>query len=214
MTIRLLGASAGALAGGAAMRSVAHRSGVTDAEVATPLPGDDLVPDATDVIDRATSLPGVPADVWPWIVQLGKGRGGWYFPRWLERVTPASRRGLRRLEPRLTQPQIGDDHADWGPGTPVLRVVEIDPPRALVHLSLRDKADGHRWPDGRADRPGVLAMSWALVLTEAGPGQTRLHLRLRLRLRVKSSQLATLGGVFDWATVELLFAGLRERVGG
>lgn len=193
------------------MDRLAHRSGVTDREVAAALPGDGLLPDATDVIDRAVTLPAPPEQVWPWLVQLGKGRGGWYFPRWVERAVPPSRRGLRRIEPSLQGVAVGDDHADWGPGAPVLRVAEIDPARALVFLSLRDKAAGHRWPaDGRAERPGVFAMSWALVLTPSGERGTRLH--LRLRLRAHSSLLTAVGGLFDWATVVLLFAGLRERL--
>ena len=103
------------------MLALLTRSGVSDAEVALPLPGDDLVPDATDVIDRAVTLPAPPAAVWPWLVQLGKGRAGWYFPRRLERVLP--KRGLRRIEPSLQQVAVGDDIPDWGPGEPVFRAV-------------------------------------------------------------------------------------------
>ena len=57
----------------------------TRAEAAARLPGDDLV-DANVVMDRATTLPGTAEDVWPWLVQLGKGRAGWYLPRRAERL--------------------------------------------------------------------------------------------------------------------------------
>lgn len=186
--------------------SFVSRSGVSDAEVALPLPGDDLVPDATDVIDRATTLLAPPENVWPWLVQLGKGRAGWYFPRRVEMVLP--RKGLRHLAPALQQLDVGDEIADWGPGDPVFRAVVVDAPHALVWHSLRDLDNGHRWPVEES-KPRVLALSWALVLRPDG-ADTRLQ--LRLRMRVKHTALAKLGGVFDWLTIVALFAGLRERV--
>jgi hypothetical protein len=182
------------------------RSGVTDAEIELALPGDDLVPDATDVIDRATTLPASPEQVWPWLLQLGKGRAGWYFPHNFERVLP--RRALRRIDPSLQHVAVGDDIADWGPGDPVFRAVVVDAPRALVWHSLRDRDDQHRWPRDPA-APRVLALSWALVLRPEADG-TRLH--IRLRLRVQHPLLARIGGLFDWLTIALLFRGLRERV--
>ncbi len=187
--------------------------GATAAELAATLPGDDLVPDATAVFDRAATLPAAPVDVWPWLLQLGLRRAGWYFPRRLERLTPPARRGLRHLDPALQHVEIGDEHPDWGPGEPVLRVVDLVPERAIVYLSLRDKSNGHRWPrDGRADRPGVLALSWVLVLSAEGADATRLHLRLRARIKARRVPLTPLFELFDAVTVALLFAGLRERV--
>ena len=50
-------------------------------DVALALPGDDLVPRADVVMDRAFDLPAPPEVVWPWFVQLGKKRAGWYLPR-------------------------------------------------------------------------------------------------------------------------------------
>jgi hypothetical protein len=192
-------------------RDLAHRSGATDAELALALPGDDLVPDARDVVDRCATLPAPPEIVWPWLVQLGKGRAGWYFPGSVERFLP--RKGLRRIDPQLQHLVVGDEHADWGPGTPVLRVQSIEKHRAIVYLSLRDKRNGERWPaDGRQDSDDVLAFSWALVLRAAGSGETRIHLRLRMKLRPTRLPFATIGGLFDWVTVALLFRGLDERL--
>ena len=189
------------------------RSGASDVEVAAQLPGDDLLPDATDVVDRCVTLDALPDQVWPWLVQLGKGRGGWYLPQRLEVLLPRRRRGLRCIDASLQGLVAGDEVPDWGPGRPVFRTITVDPTRALVYLSLRDKANGHRWPtDDRRDRRGVLAFSWALVLTDAAPGQSRLHLRLRMRLAPSRVPTAVIGGLFDWLTVRLLFRGLRERL--
>jgi hypothetical protein len=179
-----------------------RRSGVTDAEVGTALPGDDVVPDARVVIDRATTLNAAPERVWPWIVQLGKRRAGWYFPAWIEAVIPRDRRGLRHIEPRWQRLAVGDVIPDWGGPGATFEIVTLDAPRALVHRSTR----------GRPDRDPI-RLSWALVLTPVGAG-TRLHLRLRISAlgRRAPKLVTTVAGLIDEATVAPLFAGLAERL--
>jgi hypothetical protein len=186
-----------------------HSTTATGDEVRLRLPGDDLVPDAIEQMDRATTLPAPVETVWPWILQLGKDRAGWYLPRSVEALVPRSRRALRRIDPQWQDVAVGDDEPDWGPGDPVLRAVVVDAPNALAWHSLRDRRDGHRWPTGDPDGPDVLAISWTLAL-RADAGNTRLH--HRLRIRAKHQTLVKIGGVFDWLTIVGMFAGLRERV--
>ncbi|MDQ2751087.1 MAG: hypothetical protein M3Y44_16385 [Actinomycetota bacterium] len=177
------------------------------------LPGDDLVPDASWVIDRSLAFDAGPAQLWPWLVQLGKDRAGWYLPRGIERLLPARRRGARAILPQFQHVSVGDDSPDWGPGQPVFRLAVFEPPRTLVYLSLRDRGNNHRWPvDGRRG-PGVLALSWALVLESRGPGST-LHIRLRVARagRRWGRQIEVVGGLFDWLTIAGLHRGLRERL--
>ncbi len=196
-----------------AVRDLPRRSGATDADTSLALPGDDLVPRAGEVVDRCTTLAAPPERVWPWIAQLGKGRAGWYFPSTVERLLPQHGRGLRAIDPALQVLAVGDEHDDWGPGRPTMRVHSVDAPRSIVYLSLRDKRRDERWPtDDRQDRDDVLAFSWALVLRDAGGDSTRVHLRLRMKLRPTRLPVGTIGGLFDWITVALLFRGLRERV--
>ena len=209
-----------AAAGGllvAAARVVRH-SGVTGQELSSELPGDELVPGAQVVIDRATTLPAPPQRVWPWLVQLGKDRAGWYLPAWLELAIPVRRRGLRHIDAGLQSLVPGQEVPDWGPGDPVFRAVVVDPPRALVYLSARDRDNNHRWPaSGPPYPPSALVLSWAMVLSEAtvdGAAGTRLHLRLRAnRIGNHAPALAaSLAGLMDEATVRPMFAGLSERV--
>jgi hypothetical protein len=168
---------------------------VTAAERAATLPGDELVPSADVVMDRAFSLPAPPAEVWPWLVQLGKRRAGWYLPRRLERLVPPSRRGLRRLEPAYLSLAVGDTIPDWGGRDATFTVAELVPDHHLVHASTR----------------GHVQVSWCLLLTPEGGG-TRMHLRLRLG-GVRRRWLAEYaGGAVDRLTVAGLAAGLRERV--
>jgi hypothetical protein len=205
------------------LRTLSYRSGVSDADIDRRLPGDDLIPDATSVIDRAVVFDASPAEVWPWILQLGKGRAGWYLPSWVEARISPSGRGLRRIDPALQALQVGDAVSDWGPGTPVFRVITVEAPHALVYLSLRDRLRDWRWPiqDGPIQddsihdepiSPNVLAFSWALVLSDAGLGRTRLHIRLRMRMKQHRLPVMAAGGLFDYVTIRLLFTGLAERL--
>jgi len=195
------------------LRRLSRRSGVTDAEVARSLPGDGLIAGAPHVIDRAATIPAAAASTWPWIVQLGKERGGWYFPRWVELAIPRNRRGLRSIDPALTHLTPGQRVSDWGPGDPQFEVAVIEAQRALVYLSLRQKSRNWTWPQQTEPLPDdVLACSWALVLTPLDDTRTRLHLRLRVGTRRERSPLMFLGGLVDWLTIAPLFVGLRERV--
>ena len=193
---------------------LATRSGVTDAEVARALPGDDLIAGTANVIDRASTIPASVAVTWPWIVQLGKQRAGWYFPRWMELAIPSGRRGLRAIDPALLTLSMGQRVPDWGPGAPQFEVTVIEPEKALVYLTLRQKSRNSTWPERTEPMPDdVMAASWALVLSPIDGTHSRLHLRLRVRTKRERSPLMFAGGLFDWVTIALLFVGLRERVG-
>lgn len=178
--------------------------GASPEEVHAPVPGDGLVPGPDVVMDRAFDLPAPPEAVWPWIVQLGKARSGWYLPRWAERLVPPARRALRHIDPGLQGLRAGDVIADWGGPGASFEIVSIDPARALVHRSQR----------------GTVSISWAIVLRpvpEPGPGlgagpSTRVHLRLRLAGVRRRRLVETAGGLFDLLTIAGLAAGLRERL--
>jgi hypothetical protein len=54
------------------------RWGATDAELAAPMSGDDIVPASTFTATRAIMIAAPPENVWPWIVQMGYRRAGFY----------------------------------------------------------------------------------------------------------------------------------------
>ena len=163
------------------------------------LPGDDLIPDANIVFDRTRELAASPEEIWPWLVQLGKRRAGWYLPAQVERIVPASRRGAWRVDPRWQTLSVGERIPDYGGGDAELAVASIDPGRALVY---------------RAERRGT-RFSWALILQPLSPTSTRVHLRFRGRLRStgwRFQALMQIGGVFDGLTGELMLRGLDQRI--
>jgi hypothetical protein len=168
----------------------------TAAERSAALPGDEFVGRPDVVMDRAFSVPAPPQAVWPWVVQLGKERAGWYLPGWAERWVPARRRGLRAIDPRLQGLTPGDVIPDWGGRRATFHVAVLEAPAALVHRSVR----------------GAMNISWAITLAPEGTAGTRVHLRLRLQ-PVRRRWLALTGGeLIDALTVAGLAAGLRERV--
>lgn len=60
-----------------------HGWGATDGEVASAMAGDDLLPGATGTT-RAIGIAAQPQEVWPWLVQIGYGRAGWYSHDWID----------------------------------------------------------------------------------------------------------------------------------
>ena len=172
------------------------RARATAAERLAPLPGDDLV--AADVVmDRGFDLLAPPDEVWPWLVQLGKRRAGWYLPGSVERLVPPSRRALRRIEPRWLDHEVGDVIPDWGGSDATFTLAAIEEQRTLLYTSRRGRTD----------------LTWCLHLSPTGTAGTRVHLRLRLGPVRRRRLASTLGGAFDALTIIGLAAGLRERVG-
>jgi hypothetical protein len=160
------------------------------------MPGDDLVPQPDSVMDRAFTVPAAAQDVWPWIVQLGKRRAGWYLPRSVERFIPRTRRAVRGIDPRWQNLRVGDIIPDYGGPNETFRVAALTVPRILVYESQRRQ----------------MLVSWSITLTPESPDRTRIHLRLRLG-PVRRKWLVNTGGeLIDWLTIAGMAAGLTERV--
>ena len=199
----------GAALSEAALVALGRSYGSTKAERARLLPGDDIVANPTVVTDHAITVDATPGDVWPWLVQMGWGRGGWYTPRWVDRLLfPANGPSARRIQPELQDLKIGDFVPDGPPETKCGLYVEVlEPERALVlhstsHLPLswRDRAE--------------LDWSWAFILTPLDEGQrTRYHFRSRW---TTSPWWFTAGGLLgivpaDFYMSRGMLRGVRER---
>lgn len=116
-----------------------HRTwGATDEEVPRKLPGDELLAEPIDETTRAITIGAPSDDVWPWIVQLGQGRGGFYSYTWLENAVGADIHNVDRVVPELQHLAEGDSirmvHEDYWLQSPVtsMTVARIEPGRSLV----------------------------------------------------------------------------------
>jgi hypothetical protein len=198
------------------LNRIARRSGVKDPELLRPLAGDELLPNAQLVMDRATTFDASADKVWQWITQLGKNRGGWYVPSWLERFTHGTLlSGIRHIDPQFQQMRIRDFVPEYGPGKPLFKVMQIEPPNVLVYLSLRDPSANWTWPkDENALPPNALAFSWSFLLDDLENNRCKLQIRFRGQLQGKtiSPLFYLFGGLIDYLTIVLMFAGLRERL--
>jgi hypothetical protein len=158
------------------LRSWHQRWLATPAETLHPLPGDDVVPDANLVRTHAVSIGASPADVWPWLVQMGATRGGWYS------YGRRGEGGVGRSDtilPDLNGLSVGDVVPGLRGGTGGFVVSVLDPERSLV---LASSTDLLRRREARPDETPrwFWRTSWAFRLREPAPGQTRLVVRVRV----------------------------------
>jgi hypothetical protein len=172
----------------------------TPDEISALRPGDALVDPADVVMNRAFSVDGTVDDVWPWLVQLGKHRAGWYLPARLERLLPGSRRATRDIDPSWQTLSVGDVIPDYGGRNATFTVAAIDAPTYVVYSSRR----------------GNTELTWSITLQSVSDSPTASSTRVYLRLRmapIKYRILAnTAGELIDMLTVAGMAAGLRERV--
>jgi hypothetical protein len=152
-------------------------AGSTCAERAAVLPGDHLVARPTAVTDHAITIDAPPDAVWPWLVQMGWGRGGWYTARWVDRLLfPANGPSATTIDPTLQSLHVGDFVPDGPPETRCGLFVEaIEPERTLVLHS-----NSHLPMSWRRRHLAELDWSWAFVLRPLDGGRrTRFHFRSR-----------------------------------
>jgi hypothetical protein len=122
--------------------------------------GDDIVDDARAQLTHSIAIDAPARDVWPWLLQMGCQRGGWYS--W-DRLDNGGVRSADRIVPELQHLEVGDVLPAKPIGTEGFEVLRIVPGRALV---LRGMS-----PDW--------AGTWAFVLEPIGADRTRLVTRYR-----------------------------------
>src|SRR4249919_3270234 len=84
------------------------RWGATAQEFAGPLPGDELIAKPDLTATRALTVRAPAARVWPWIAQLGQGRGGFYSYDFLENLAGCDIRSAERIVPEWQHLGVGD----------------------------------------------------------------------------------------------------------
>jgi hypothetical protein len=145
--------------------------GATDTEAAGPLPGDELLPAAGGASTRAIDIDAPPADVWPWLAQMGPSpRGGAYTYDWIENPLGLEMHSVDRVLPEFQRPNVGDTIEL---GSNRMRLELVEPRHALAWRS----EDGN-W-------------LWTFVLVDRG-GRTTLISRNRFRLRSLAARIGML----------------------
>jgi hypothetical protein len=155
--------------------------GSTSHERRVRMPGDDLVPRPQFVITHAITIEAPAAAVWPWLVQMGWHRGGWYTARWVDELFfPANRASADHIVAGLQDLQVGDFIPDGPPEAECgFTVEQLASPRLLVlhsrsHLPLE-------WR-----RSGKASVDWTWVFNVVpveDDGRARLIFRWRAATR-------------------------------
>lgn len=134
------------------------RWGATEAEIAGEMPGDDRVDNPSFCATRAITIEAPPEAVWPWLVQIGRGRAGFYS---YDLFDNGGRPSAERILPEHQQAKGGD----WIPmaakvnETTAFKIAELDPNRAML------------WAKPHS--------TWAWKLVPLDGGRTRLITRLK-----------------------------------
>lgn len=208
--------------------------GVEPREAIKPLPGDDLVPMTTAIETRGITIDAPPEAIWPWLVQMGYGRAGWYSYDQLD----MKGKSAVRLVPEWGSIAVGDI-VPMAPGSGFsVRVVEpghalvFYADTALVESQAAEAREVTRAAELLGDAPAVVppglaasgaflgtapqefSASWAFVLEPLDGGRTRLIERFRVRFGDGGPQFRVIGpvmgfGVFLMMRRQMLGIGQR-----
>ena len=194
-----------------AARPILLRWGASDAELRDPYPGADLIPGAKRGATMATTIEAPPSRVWPWLVQMGCDRAGWYS--W-DRLDNGGVASAERIHPEWQQVAVGDRFASTPSGRAWFSVAALEHER---FLALRASLDLRGRPfDPAGPRPRFFVDSlWGFLLEEPAPGRTRLIVSGFACSRPRS--LTAIGDFLFWEPAHWVmqsrqFTNLKRRV--
>jgi hypothetical protein len=216
---------------GSAVRRLSRRTGVTDAEEFGALPGDEVIAHPMVEWIRGVTVHAPPERIWPWLVQMGYGRVGWYTPAWVDRLLEPSLFQLKapspespeRLLPEFQSLAVGDVIADGPDYRSYWRVLAVELQRAIVYRSVRHPWRPHPFDPsdpgavGRVEAQliagGVyLDCTWTFVLRAVGAERTRLLVRTRGNYAPRLFGLAVPAlGLFDATYGVAQLRAIRRR---
>jgi len=182
-----------------AIRPAQLRWGASAEEIARPLPGDSLVKPASLLATRATTIAARPDEIWPWIVQIGYGRGGFYGYDLIENLgSPRGIRSAGHLVPEFQHPWIGD--RIYMSRLAYLKIHALEPNRFLVWASDEQPPHG--------------AFTFAIFPID----DRHSRLLVRARLRYHWTDPLILLDLFtefgDHVAVPRMMQGIRDRAEG
>lgn len=209
-----LGKAIGLAAGAAAVATATMalrpwylRWGATKEERERAWPGDEISPSPMSLATRGVTIHAPVDDVWPWILQIGQDRGGFYSYTWLENLFGARIHNADRILPHHQTRKVGDTvwmtPPDRYGGKGCMRVARLDPGRAMVLVSPDDYDTVHK--------KGVAPLGvWAFILDPIDDKTTRLIVRSRSGPKEGPGRFL----IFDPAHFVMerkMMLGIRER---
>jgi hypothetical protein len=153
------------------------RWGTAGDEATRVLPGDELLDRTFVQTTRAITISAPPSAIWPWLVQMGQGRGGLYSYDWLENLVGCDIHSADTIMPELQRLAVGDTIRLGPAGYPSFIVAAIEPEHAIVLAS--PNLAGRSAIASANEAEHASAATWAFVLEPVDPHTTRLIVRLR-----------------------------------
>ena len=140
--------------------------GAKEEEISAVFPGDELVPNPANFINRAVSINAPPELIYPWLVQIDARKAGWYSYTWLEGLINCPMENADRIHPEWQVLEVGDliHMCPDEPAPPPYIVAQIHPTQALV-MGHKDQGE---WVD-----------LYQFVVLPQEDGTSRLVLRTR-----------------------------------
>ncbi len=174
-----------------------HR-GSTDEEVQRPMPGDELASNPTYRATRAITIDATPREIWPWLIQMGYKRAGFYGYDIIENLgSPRGITSAERIVPEDQHPQVGDE-------------LPISPAGGLVFYAI--EPDQYMvWSGG----PGWGGYTWALYPIDET--HTRLISRARFNYTWSKPPQLALDVFTEFAehlAIPKILQGVKGRVEG
>jgi len=160
------------------LRSLRTKWGASKVELNQTYPGDELVPQPKWIYSHAVTINAPIGNVWPWIAQIGQGRGGFYSYQWLENLFGCEIYNVSKILPQFQKLKTGDEikiHVK----SPGLILTLIEDGNYFVLLG-RENQELHEYFDMGDSMPEkYINVSWGFYLNEIAPGKTRFISRFR-----------------------------------
>jgi hypothetical protein len=190
-----------------ALRPLFMNWGATDQESWKAWPGDELCPDAASVATRAITIHAPADEVWPWLIQIGQDRGGFYSYTWLENLVGAKMHHADRILPHIAPRLVGDTVWMAPPerydSKACMRVAQVEPGRALVLVAPDDYESATTSctaPQG----------TWAFYLVPVDDRTTRLIVRSRSAAKAGAGRLLFFDPI-HFIMERKMMIGIRDR---
>jgi len=186
------------------LRQVRSRWGLAEEEAARAYPGDDLVPRPTWSWTHAVDIAADASAVWPWVVQIGQDKAGFYSYQWLENLAGCEIENASCIHEDWQALSVGDA-LKLHPKAPPLTVAAIEPGRWFVVTSDIDMADASPSAEPEA------RVSWLFLVERLEHDHCRLISRFRIE-HVKNTRASLNYG--PWLTESIGFVMDRAMLLG
>ena len=194
--------------------------GATAEDADRVMPGDDLLTDPDIISTRAIWIDAPPSAVWPWLVQMGSGKGGVYTYDWIENIFGLNMHSADEILPQFQNRKVGDVEK-LGSNGPRLRVEELEAERTMV---VRSEDGNWIWafclyPDkegrtklvsrNRIVSPSASRIARAFQILVMEPGSLIMERKMLLGIKQRSEKLGS-----PEHSKDTQWGGIRVACGG